>query len=1066
MSISEPSIRRPVMTTLVMAAIVLAGLLGYRLLPVAELPSVDFPTINVSANLPGASPETMAAAVATPLEAQFSTIAGLDSMTSVSAQGITQITLQFVLERSIDAAAQDVQTAIATALRLLPANMPTPPSFRKVNPADAPVFYVSMRSLTMPLSQLDEYAETQLAQRLSTISGVAQVQVFGSKKYAVRVQVDPAKLAMRGVTINDVQAALQNGNSNLATGQIDTAAQTLSINSSGQLSNAAGYEKLIVDSRNGNPMRVGDVGRAIDSVENVRNGAWFKGTPTIILAIQRQPGSNTIEVVDAIKRVLPAFRATLPGRVEMSVMYDRSESIRASVRDVQFTLLLSSSLVVLVIFLFLKNGRATLIPAITLPISLIGTFAVMAFAGFSIDNLSLLALTLAVGYVVDDAIVMLENIFRHVERGESAWQAALAGSREIGFTIVSMTLALIAVFIPLLFMPGVVGRLFHEFAVTICASVLVSAVVALTLTPMMCARVLKGGEEHAAPRWLAWFDWLLERTRRGYARTLAWTVRHDVWMLAVFAATLVLSAALFVTIPKDFLPSGDSGQLIGFVEGPVDASFEYMAAQRTKIDAVVRQDPDVEAWGIFMGVSGSRTTSNTGNVFIRLKDLSERHASAEQIAARLRPKFSTLTGVRIYLQNPPTIRLGGAITSALYQYVLQSLDLPELYRFTDLMLARLRATPGFVDVGTNLNLNSPSLQVTMDRDKLESLGLTASQVENTLGNAFGTRQVSTIYGSANQYQVILEALPQMQRDPRALSQLQLRTPGGKLVPLDAVATITSSTQALTVNHLGQLPAVTIIFNLDPSLPIGNAVTQLRRIEHDLDISASITPSLQGNAAAFAQTQQGLVGLLIIAIIVVYVILGILYESFIHPLTILSGLPTAGVGALLALQLTGTPLGVYGLRWVDPAGWYRQEKRNHDGRLRRGRAPRGRESPRGDSQRGGDPVSADHDDHAGGARGRHADRARFGRGRRGAAAAWHRGGRRLACVAGVDALHHAGGVRRVGPLRAKRARKRAAGVSPAGRTAAPSCITRAAAGRGAGGVRSARNQDPSARLAGR
>ncbi len=909
MSLPELCIRRPVMTTLLMAAILVFGILGYRALPVSELPAVDFPTISVSASLPGASPETMAAAVATPLEGQFSTISGLESMNSTSAQGSTTITLQFSLSRDIDAAAQDVQSAISAALRKLPPNMPTPPSFRKVNPADSPIFYIAMSSETLPLSLVHEYAETQLAQRLSTIPGVAQVQIYGSQKFAVRVQANPDQLAARGIGFDELQQAVAQGNVNQPVGQLDGSRQTFALKDNGQLNNAAAYRPLIVTWRNGAPVRLEDVATPIDSVENIRIASWNVDKRAIVLAIQRQPGANTIETVDAIKNVLPAFQAKLPAAVTMKILFDRSHSIRDAIEDVQFTLVLSGFLVIMVILLFLRNLSATIIPSLALPISVVGTFAVMHLLGYSLDNLSLLALTLSVGFVVDDAIVMLENIIRHVEAGETPFQAAIKGAGEIGFTIISMTLSLIAVFIPVLFMQGIVGRLLNEFAVTICVAILVSGFVSLTLTPMLCSRYVKHAETETHGRVFQLFERFFSALLSGYERSLRWALQHRRSVLFSFFATIGLSVWLFTLVPKDFLPSGDSGQIIAFTEGAQDASFASMVKHQRMVAEIVAQDPDIASFMSAVGAGGIRPTANTGTVFMILKPRHERSSTPDQIIQRLRPKLAQVPGIKVYMQNPPVIRIGGQVTAAQYQYTLQSTDLDELYQWTGTLTQKIRQLPGFVDVTNNLNNLSPVVGVEVDRDKLGALGLTFAQVEDALQSAFSARQVSTIYGSTAQYQVILEVDPAYQADPQMLSRLYVRG-GGKLIPLDTVARFTKKTQALTVNHQGQLPSVTISFNLLPGVSLGDAVDRIKVLESEVNVPASLATSLQGTAQAFQSSLQGLGVLLLVAVLVVYLVLGILYESFIHPLTILSGLPSAGLGALITLLIFKVDLSLY------------------------------------------------------------------------------------------------------------------------------------------------------------
>jgi HAE1 family hydrophobic/amphiphilic exporter-1 len=910
MHLSELCIRRPVMTTLLMAAFLIFGVIAYRALPVSELPSIDFPTISVTARLPGASPETMAASVATPLENQFSTISGLDSMTSTSAQGISTITLQFALDRDIDAAAQDVQSAIAAAQRKLPPDMPTPPSFRKVNPADFAIFYIAMNSQTLPTWVVNEYAETQLAQRLSTLPGVAQVNVFGSQKYAVRIQADPDQLSSRGIGIDELQAAVKNSNVNQPLGTLDGARQSFALQANGQLLNADAYRTLTVAWRNGAPVRLGELARVVDGVENAKVAAWFNDRRTIMLAIFRQPGSNTIDTVSAIRKVLPAFQANLPASIDLQAHYDRSVSIRESINDVQFTLVLAGFLVILVILMFLRNLSATIIPALALPISVIGTFAIMQALGYSLDNLSLLALTLSVGFVVDDAIVMLENIVRHIENGEEPLAAAIRGSREIGFTILSMTLSLTAVFIPVLFMSGIVGRLLHEFAVTICAAILVSGFVSLTLTPMLCSRYLK----HAAPedhgRVFMAFEHFFESLLGAYRSSLAWCMARPGWVMLSFVLTLIVTAAIYTAVPKDFLPSGDTGQIVATTEGPQDISFPAMMQLQRAAAQIVAQDPSVRTVGSFVGASGSRPTSNNGTLVLNLKPHSERKEKPDEIIARLRPKLAAIPGLRVFLQNPPPIRIGGQLTSAQFQYTLQDTDLAELYHWNDILLDRLRQLPGFVDVNTNLKNQSPVIALDIDREKLAPLGLSIGQIEDALQSAFSSRQISTIYAATSQYQVILEVAPELQADPATLAKIHVRSSSGRLVPVDTVARISRGTQALTVNHQGQLPSVTLSFNLMPGVSLGDAVDRIRKMEREINMPASLTTSLQGAAQAFEASLKGLGILLLIAILVVYIVLGILYESFVHPLTILSGLPAAGLGALLTLLIFRVDLSLY------------------------------------------------------------------------------------------------------------------------------------------------------------
>ncbi|MEI7035722.1 efflux RND transporter permease subunit [Fulvimonas yonginensis] len=910
MNIPQLCIRRPVMTTLLMAALLVFGLAAYPRLPVNELPNVDFPTISISASLPGASPETMASAVATPLEGQLSTIAGIQSMSSTSALGSTSITLTFELDRNIDAAAQDVQAAISSALRQLPREMTTPPTFRKVNPADSPILYLAMSSSTLPLTQVDQFAETELAQQLSMVDGVAQVNVYGSQKYAVRISLDPDRLAASGIGIDQVQAAVADANVNQATGSLYGRRQQLPIRSDGQLRRAAAYNDVVVAWRNGAPVRVGDLGQARDSVQDDQRASWFNGERAIVLAIQRQPGANTVETVDRIKSVLPGFEAGLPPSVKLQVLYDRSRSIRESVDDVQFTLLLAGVLVVLVIYLFLGNLSATLIPAIALPISVIGTFGAMYALGYSLDNLSLLALTLAVGFVVDDAIVMLENIVRHIEAGEPPYEAAIRGAGEIGFTIFSMTLSLIAVFIPVMFMGGIVGRLFHEFAVTISVAILISGIVAITLTPMLCSRFVKA-HDHADKNWLVGgFDRGFSAVQRGYLASLRWCMDRPRLVLFAFAASLAVTAWLFVAAPKDFIPAGDTGQLRVNTEGPEDVSFDAMVARQQRLADIVANDPNIAGYMSSVGAGGSRATINNGSILLLLKPARERRLDVDAVGQELRRKFAQVPGIRTYIQNPPSIRVGGRQSKSEYQYTLQSVDLRALYDWSTRVTRAFATLPGFQDVTNDLDLNSPSIVVEVDRDRLAPLGLTMAQVQSALGAAFGENQVSTIYGAATQYWVILQVERTLQDDPAVLSRLYVTSGSGRLVPLDTVARFVRKPQVLTVNHQGQLPAVTVSFNLAPGVSLGEAVGEIDAAMAKMGLPATISGSVQGTAQAFQDSMQGMGLLLLLAVFVIYLVLGILYESFIHPLTILSGLPAAAVGALLTLVLFGASLDLF------------------------------------------------------------------------------------------------------------------------------------------------------------
>jgi hydrophobic/amphiphilic exporter-1 (mainly G- bacteria), HAE1 family len=909
-NVCEIFVRRPVMTVLVMVGIVIFGLAAYRLLPVSTLPNVDFPTIQVTAELPGANPETMAASVATVLEKEFSTIAGIEEMTSVSGQGVTRITIQFALDRDIDAAAQDVQSAIASAVRRLPSNMPAPPTARKSNPADSPIFYLALTSDTVPLSTVNEYAETYLAQRISTINGVAQVNVFGQQKYAVRVQLDPNALAARGVGINEVEQAIANANVNIPTGTLYGKERVFAVQSSGQLQNAAAFRPVIVTYRNGAPVRLQELGRVIDSVQNDKVAAWFGDKRGIVLAIQRQPGTNTVEVVDNIKKLLPTFRAEVPPSIDLQVLFDRSVSIRASVDEVKFTLYLALMLVVLVIFLFLRNIPATVIPALALPMSIIGTFAVMFALGFSLNNISLMALTLCVGFVVDDAIVMLENITRHVESGKSVMQATLEGSKEIVFTIVSMTLSLAAVFIPVLFMPGILGRLLNEFAVTIIAAVLISGFVSLTLTPMMCSRILKPHRADARHgRLYMAFERGFDAWRRAYEVSLGWTLAHQRLVLIVFLIICVVTGVLFYRAPKGFLPSEDSGQLFCFVEGPQDASFEAMAELQRRVADIVRRDPNVEAAMSFVGATGFSPSLNVGRMTITLKPFRERKP-ADQVVRELRPKLANVLGAKVFIQNVPAIRIGGGLTKSPYQYVMRSAAPEELYQWAPRIEQKLRTLPGLVDVTSDLQITRPEVKVEIEREKASALGVSAQSIEMALNNAYGSRQVSTIYTSTDQYWVIMELEPRYQTDPSVMPMLYVRSSNGALVPLNAVARLTYGVGPLQVTHHGQLTSVTFSFDLRPGVALSQAIGEVQAGMRELQVPATLSGTFAGTAQAYQTSLQGMGILIVLSIVVIYLVLGILYESFIHPLTILSGLPTAGLGALLTLMAFGIELNMY------------------------------------------------------------------------------------------------------------------------------------------------------------
>jgi hydrophobic/amphiphilic exporter-1 (mainly G- bacteria), HAE1 family len=904
MNFAEPFIRRPVATTLLVTTILIFGVLGYRLLPVSDLPSVDYPTIQVNANLPGASPSTMAASVATPLEKQFSTIAGVTSISSSNGLGNTNITLQFDLSRDIDSAAQDVQSMIARAARQLPPGMPSPPSYQKVNPADQPILFLTLSSATMPLSLVDQYAESVLAQRLSMVSGVAGVNVFGAQKFSVRIDVDPTQLASRQIGIDQVAQAIAAANVNRPTGTLYGPQRNFVVQTSGQLMAAEEYRPIVVAYRNGSPVRLSEVANVYDGVENPRNASWFNGTPTIYLAISRQPGTNTVQVVDAIKQLLPEIQAQLPAALQLNIRSDRSVSIRESVEDVKFTLMLTVFLVVMVIFLFLRNLSATIIPSLALPFSIVGTFAVMWAFGYSIDNLSLMALTLSVGFVVDDAIVMLENIVRHMEMGKPRLQAALDGSKEIAFTIVSMTLSLAAVFIPILFMGGIVGRLMHEFAVTIAAAILVSGLVSLTLTPMLCSRFLKPPHSMRHGRLYNAVERVFDASLRTYGWTLTQTIRFKAATMVVSALLLVGTVYLFQIVPTGFIPSVDTGQLSGQIETIQGIGFEANVKHQRDIMAILSADPNVSSFTANVGGPGGG-----GRLNVDLKPRHERSLTADQVIEELRPKFARVPGVRVVLTNPPAIRIGGMMSRAQYQFSLQDPDTEELYGVAPGFEQAMRNVPGLLDVNSDLQIRNPELAITLDREQIAALGLTVDQVESALSSAYGSRQISQIFAPNDEYQVIMQVAPQYQQDPAALSMLYVQSSAGKLVPLSAVVTARQSVGPQSVNHIGQLPSVTISFNIAPGVALGDAVARVEQLARET-LPSTVSGSFQGTAQAFQESLKGLGWVLALAIFVIYVVLGILYESFIHPLTILSGLPSAGFGALLTLLLFNQDLNIY------------------------------------------------------------------------------------------------------------------------------------------------------------
>ncbi len=934
MNLSEIFIRRPIMTTLVMAGILIFGWMSYQSLPISDLPNVDYPTIQVTASRPGASPETMAASVARPLEKQFSSIAGLDSLNSTSTFGKAQLTLQFNLSRSIDDAAQDVEAAISSASGQIPNDLPNPPSYSKVNPADQPILYLYLTSPTLPLSEVDNYAETYLAQKLSTISGVAQVSVYGSQKYAARIQLDPEQLAARKLGIDQVQTAIQQGNVNLPTGSLSGKSKNFAVQTNGQLQDAVAYKTLIVAYKDGAPIYLEQLGRVIDSVENDQVASWYNNTRAIILTIQRQPGTNTVQVVDTITKLLPKLREQIPNSVEIGVLYDASQSIRESVDDVRFTLILTIALVILVIFLFLRNLSATIIPSLALPVSLIGTFAVMHQLNYSLDNLSLMALTLSVGFVVDDAIVMLENIVRHMEMGERPLEAALNGSREISFTILSMTLSLVAVFIPMLFMGDLLGRLFHEFAVTIAVSILVSGFVSLSLTPMLCSRFLRPVDHSRQSRFYQASEAVFDRFLGLYDSTLKQALKYHRTTMILSVAMLFVTVGLLAIVPKGFIPSQDTGQITGITQAAQDASFDSLVQHQQAVADLIRKDPNVEAVNSNIGPSatggGGAIASNSGNLFIRLKPRDQRHLSADEIIQNLRPQLATIPGIQVFLQNPPAIPIGTQQSTGLYQLALQSSDVQPLRQYVPQLVEKMKALPELQDVNSDLQMTS-QVKLDIDRDKASALGITAQQIESALRNAYGAYQVSTIYAASNEYQVILELAPEFQQDPNALLKLYINpgsssgttnstgtssgstsnatSTGSGAVPLSTFVKISTGTAPLLVNHVGRMNAATISYNLAPGISLGSANSAIDQLVHSI-IPDGITTNFKGASQVFQSSLPSLLMLLVIAILVIYLILGILYEDFIHPVTILSGLPSAGFGALLTLMIFHVELNVY------------------------------------------------------------------------------------------------------------------------------------------------------------
>ncbi|MFN9428708.1 MAG: efflux RND transporter permease subunit [Acidobacteriota bacterium] len=916
MNFSALFIRRPVATVLLMLGITMFGVLAYFSLPVSDLPNVDFPTLSVSASLPGADPTTMASAVATPLERQFTTIAGVDSMTSTNSLGSTSLTMQFDLSREIDGAAVDVQTAISAAMPLLPPGMPNPPSFRKVNPSDSPILFLALTSGSMPKWKLDEYAQTVVGQRISSINGVAQVNIMGSQKYAVRVQVDPEKLAARGIGINEVSDAIRNWNANVPTGTLWGPNRAYSIQANGQLPTAEDYQDLIVAYRNGAPVRLAELGTVRDGSEDERTMAWNfadkRFTQGINLMVMRQPGSNVIEVNDAVKRALPSIQKQLPPTVDLTIRSDRSKNIREAFADIQVTLMLTLGLVILVIFLFLRKATATLIPSLALPVSLVGTFAVMYLLGFSMNNLSMMAIILSVGFVVDDAIVMLENIVRHIERGESPMEAALRGSREIWFTIISMTISLAAVFIPILFMGGVLGRLFNEFAVTITAAVLISGFVSVTLTPMLASRILRAHAPEKVGLLARIVEAPLRLATRTYAVSLGWVVQHHFVMVVVFFGMFGATAWLFERVPKGFIPEVDTDQIYVNTEMAQGTSYLAMRQYQERINQILAADPDVESFLSSVGggmMGGGGGGSNTGRMFVALKPLKQRRSSAAEIANRLRPKLAQVPGVRAVPTLPPAIRIGGRGSSSSYQVTLQAQDTTMLYREGQRFEREVAKLPSVLDINSDIQMRSPRVRIEVDRDKAATYNLDVQMIEQAIYNGYGSNFASTIYAPNNQYRVMLEVTPRYQAFADMLSKMYLKSGDGRLIPLDAVTRRVEDVGPQTINHSGQLPSVTVSFNLKPGVALGEAVEEIQEMAKE-KLPAGINLNFAGTAKVFQESLANMTMLLIVAVLVVYITLGVLYESFIHPITILSGLPSAAFGALMTLLITGGELNIY------------------------------------------------------------------------------------------------------------------------------------------------------------
>jgi len=909
MNISRTFVLRPVATTLLMVAMILAGFVAYRELAVSALPTVDYPTIQVRTFFPGASPEVMASSVTAPLERQFGQMPGLTQMTSTSSSGSSIITLQFTLDLSLDVAEQEVQAAINAAFTFLPRDLPIPPVYSKVNPADAPILTLALTSDTLPLFQVEDLADTRFAQKISQLPGVGLVSISGGQRPAVRVHANPTTLASYGLTLEDLRAAISTANVNQAKGSFDGPRQAYNIGSNDQLFSSGEYQSLIVAFRNGAPVRLSDVAEAIDDVENVNQAAWMNETPAVILNIQRQPGANVIAVVERIKRLLPQLQSSLPSSIKVSVLTDRTTTIRASVRDVQFELMLAVALVVFVIFIFLRNVAATTIPSVAVPLSLVGTFGVMYLLGFSLNNLSLMALTISTGFVVDDAIVMIENIARYVEQGDSPLEAALKGSEQIGFTILSLTVSLIAVLIPLLFMSEVVGRLFREFAVTLGVTILISAVVSLTLTPMMCARILKHTPEEKQGRFFHASQRIFDQVIQSYGKTLQWVLGHQRPVLLVAVATLVLTVLLYLIVPKGFFPVQDTGAILGISEAPQSISFLGMAKEQQKLSRVILQDPAVESLSSFIGVDGTNTTLNSGRILINLKPLEERKIRASEIIRRLQKELEKIKGIALYMQPVQDLTVDTRVSRTQYHYSLEDPDIDELNRFAPRLVERLRTRPELRDVSSDQQDRGLRVLVTIDRSTASRLGITPQLIDDSLYDAFGQRQISTIFTQLNQYRVVLGVQPDFQQSPDSLKTIYLRSSSGGQVPLHTIVKVEETTGPLLISRQGQFPAVTLSFNLGPRVSLGEAVKAVESTTTQMELPAGIQASFQGTAQAFRASLTNEPLLILAALITVYIVLGVLYESYIHPITILSTLPSAGVGAVLALLVFRTELSV-------------------------------------------------------------------------------------------------------------------------------------------------------------